>query len=70
MQRPLHLLDVRLRVVASVDDVIEKFTRAFDSGGFHFVLQLTSFPPPRSFTWRTSRRDAVRQAREAACSLE
>ena len=33
------------------------------SGGFHSVLQLTSFPPPRSFTWRTSRRAAVRPAR-------
>src|SRR5439155_19614299 len=32
------------------------------SGGFHSVLQLTSFPPPRSFTWRTSQRDAVHLA--------
>ena len=34
------------------------FTCWVASGGFHSVLQLTSFPPPRSFTWRTSRHDA------------
>jgi len=28
------------------------------SGGFHSVLQLTSFPPPRGFSCRTSRRAA------------
>jgi len=29
------------------------------SGGFHSVRHLTSFSPPRSFSWRTNRRDAV-----------
>jgi hypothetical protein len=28
------------------------------------VLQLTSFPPPRGFSWRTKRRDVVRLGRK------
>ena len=44
------------------------------SGGFHSVLQLTSFPPPRSFAWRTSRRAAGGRhavpARNSATALD